>query len=120
MLAERPLTHLGSVTIHDDEAAARVFRTLSDPISLRMLLHVLERDQCDSDIAAQLGMTPRAAAAALDRLIAAGLMVRTPSTAGTQVYRVPDASTVEHLLATVGRLALLSCQQRRTRHVRRD
>jgi hypothetical protein len=92
------------VTNNDDEGAARVFGALCDPVALRLLLRVLEAGECDSSVGHQLELTCTAAAAHLELLAGAGLMVRTQPDRGAGVYRISDAALVERLLATVRQL----------------
>ena len=88
----------------DDEGAVRVLGALCDRPSLQLLLHVLETGECDSTVGRQLDMPSAAAAARLDRLVDAGLMVRTQPQPGRDRYRISDALLVERLLATVRQL----------------
>lgn len=88
----------------EDEAAARVFKALADPQSLRLLLHVLQVGTCDDTVGYELDMTPRAAAFHLERFFAAGLLVRTEAVPEASSYRVSDAAAVEGLLTTVRHL----------------
>lgn len=99
-----PPSDLDAVT-DDDEGAARIFRALYDPPSLRLLLHVLETGQCDTDVGRLLDMTAGSATAHLDHLVQAGLLVRTQCVESTDVYRVTDAAAIERLLATVRQLS---------------
>jgi 3-polyprenyl-4-hydroxybenzoate decarboxylase len=78
---------------------------LSDPMSLRLLLHVLEVGECDRGIGRQFDTTARAAEVRLDRMVAVGLMVRTDPVSRSHVYRVTNAASVGRLLATVRQLS---------------
>lgn len=90
---------------NNDEGAARVFGALCDPVALRLLLRVLEAGECDSSVGHQLELSGAAAAAHLELLAKAGLMVRTQRSCGTRVYRISDAALVERLLGGVRQLA---------------
>lgn len=90
--------------VNDDEGAARIFRVLCDPTSLRLLLHVLEVGQCDSDVERLLDLAAGSAALHLDHLVEAGLLVRTPRGDGTDGYWVTDTAIIEGLLETVRQL----------------
>lgn len=87
----------------EDEGVARIFRALCDPTSLRLLLHVLEVGEYDTN-ERLLDKRARSDDVHLDHLVHARLMVRTPREDGTGVYSVTDAATIERLLATVRQL----------------
>lgn len=96
-------THLDTVR-DDDEGAARIFHALCDPSSFRLLLHALEVGQHGIEVERLLDMPAGSAAVHLDRLIDAGLMLRTQRDDGTDVYRVTNTATIERLLTTVRKL----------------
>ncbi len=87
----------------DDETTARVFHTLADPMSLKLILHLLDVGECDRTVGRQLQMTRRAGGVRLDRLLATGLIVGKRD-AETSLYELADAASVERLLATVRQL----------------
>ncbi len=88
---------------HDNDTAA-FFRALADPMSRKLIRHLLQAGECDSAVGRQLQMDRRATALRLDRLTAAGLIVQAQSGHGTQLYRLADAAGIERLLASVRQL----------------
>ena len=87
-----------------DDDTAVIFRSLADPMSRRLIRHLLEAGECDSAVGRQLQMDRRASALRLDRLTAAGLIVQLQSEDGTPLYRLSDAAGIERLLALVRQL----------------
>lgn len=89
---------------HDDHHAAVIFRALADPMSRKLIHHLLHAGECDSAVGRQLQMDRRASALRLDRLTASGLIVQAQSEDGTPLYRLADAAGIKRLLASVRQL----------------
>ena len=88
---------------HDNDTAV-VLRALADPMSRKLVRHLLQAGEWDGTLGRQLHLDRRAVVLRLDRLRAAGLIVQAQSGDGTQVYRLADAAGIERLLASVRQL----------------
>ena len=88
-------------SVNDDHATAAVFRALSDPMTLQLIIDALAAGQVEIDLRQRRGTAELAAASA--RLVDAGLVKRTRE-GDLDVYRVRDRVGVELLLAAARQL----------------
>jgi hypothetical protein len=88
-------------TVNDDDATARLFRALSDPTTLELVLEALEAGEREIQVDPQAEpMLLR-----LATLVDARLMTRArEGSSGPDVYRLTDTAAVERLIATARQL----------------
>jgi hypothetical protein len=92
-------------TVNDDHATATVFRALSDPTTLQILLDALAADQQEIRVDQRLDAEHQPMLSRLPTLVDAGLMTRArEDDSGLEVYRVTDTAAVERLMATARQL----------------
>lgn len=89
-------------TVKDDDTTATVFRALSDPGTLELLLRALSADQHEVRLRPPLEAPPPDVLH-LAALVDAGLMTRA-SGSGLEVYRVSDPAGLQLLLRTARQL----------------
>ncbi len=91
--------------VNDDHATATVFRALSDPMTLQLLLDALEAQQHEIRVSQRLEAEQKPMLSRLATLVDAGLMTRArEGESGLDVYRVTDTAAVERLLVTARQL----------------
>ncbi len=91
----------------DDHATATVFRALSDPATLQLLLDALAAGQHEIQNGQRLEAPQSPMLSRLATLVDAGLMTRGRGGGdGLDVYRVTDTAAVERLIVTARRLQL--------------
>jgi DNA-binding transcriptional ArsR family regulator len=91
--------------VNEDHAKATVFRALSDPATLQLLLDALEAGQQEIQVGPRHEAEQRAMLLRLATLVDAGLMTRArEGSSGLDVYRLTDTAAVERLIVTARRL----------------
>ncbi len=92
-------------TVNDDHASATVFRALSDPTTLQILLDALAAGRHEIRAGQWLEAEQTPMLSRLATLVDAGLMTRTrDGSSGPDVYRLTDTAAVERLIATARQL----------------
>ncbi len=91
--------------VNDDHTTATVFRALSDPMTLQLLLDALAAEQHEIQVGQRLEAEQKPTLSRLATLVDAGLMTRrTRGESGLHVYRVTDTEAVERLMVTARQL----------------
>ncbi len=91
----------------DDHATAKVFRALSDPATLQLLLDALAAGQHEIQVGQRLEAEQKPMLSRLATLVDVGLMTRArEGESGLDVYRVTDTAAVERLMVTARELQL--------------
>ncbi len=92
-------------TVNDDHATATVFRALSDPTTLQIVLDALVAGQHEIQVGQQLEAEHKRMLSRLATLVDAGLMTRArEGESGLDVYRVTDTAAVERLMVAARQL----------------
>ncbi len=92
-------------TVNHDHATATVFRALSDPTTLQILLDALAAGQHEIQVGERLKAEQKPMLSRLATLVDAGLMTRArEGDSGLDVYRVTDTAAAERLILAARQL----------------